>query len=284
MRRRFHLSALALSALVAACGDSGGPGSGPLPNDATSAVGLTVRDEVEASLDALTIPTQLAPYGAAAACVDPSDPADTDGDGIPNDAEYIFTAPPCRFEDIRGTTLDLVGRLQVQDPDPAAGGAGFAYNATLVNLRSAFTGKDADHSYAVTRNGTRVLTGTTAGLHLTTDLQLLRTFSGLSDAAVDVQWDVTFAPDAPLHINQPAPSGALAVTGTLNWTRGNESFELTVTTPTPIHFDATCDQAQRFDAGELQAAGDFGDLTGYVRVRWGDCGKDPSIDFVEAGG
>jgi hypothetical protein len=285
MRRPTHLPAVALAALLAAaCGDSGGPDSGPLPNDATSAVGLTARDEVEASLDAFTVPTQLAPYGAAEGCVDPSDPADTDGDGIPNDAEYIFTAPPCRFEDIRGTTLDLVGRLQVQDPDPGAGGAGFAYDATLVNLRSAFTGKDADHSYAVTRNGTRVLTGTTAGLHLVTDLQLLRTFSGLSDAAVDMQWDVAFDPDMPLHINQAVPSGTLAVTGTMNWTRGTESFILTVTTPTPIHFDATCDGAQRFDAGELRAAGDFGDVTGYVRVRWGDCGDEPGIDFVEGAG
>jgi hypothetical protein len=247
-------------------------------------VGVTARDEVEASLDALTVATQLAPYGAADACVDPSDPADTDGDGVPNDAEYIFTAPPCRFENIRGTTLDLVGRLQVQDPNPAAGGAGFGYDATLVNLRSTFTGKDADHSYSVTRNGTRALTGSTAGLTLVTDLQLLRTFTGLSDAAVDQQWTVSFAPDVPLHINQPVPSGALDIAGTMNWSRGTESFVLTVTTPTPIHFDAACDGAQRFDAGELQAAGDFGDVTGYVRVRWGNCGDEPAIDFVEAGG
>jgi hypothetical protein len=284
MRRRIPIPVLALAALAAACGDSGGPGSGPLPNDATRAVGLTTRDEVEAALDALTVPTQLAPYGAAEACVGPSNPGDADGDGVPDDAEYILTAPPCRFQDIRGTTLDLVGRLQVQDPDPEAGGAGFGYEATLVNLRSTFTGKDADHSYAVTRNGTRVLTGTTAGLQLVTDLQLLRTFPGLSDAAVDQQWSVGFAPDAPLHINQPVSSGALEVTGTLNWTRGAESFALAVTTPTPIHFDASCDGAQRFDAGELHAAGDFGDLTGYVRVRWSDCGKEPGIDFVEDGG
>jgi hypothetical protein len=284
LSRRARVCAIALAALVAACGDSGGPDTGPLPDDATRAIGLTARDEVEASLDALTVPTLLAPYGAAAACVPPSNPEDTDGDGIPNQAEYIFTAPPCRFEDIRGTTLDVVGRLQVQDPDPGPGGAGFAYDATLVNLRSAFTGKDADHSYAATRNGTRTLTGTTAGLVLATDLQLLRTFPGLSDAAVDQQWQVAFHPDAPLHINQPVPSGTLDVTGTMNWTRGTENFVLAVTTPTPVHFDATCDGAQRFDAGELRAAGDFGDLTGYVRVRWSDCGDEPSIDFVEDGG
>jgi hypothetical protein len=291
MRRRFHISALANSALAAAalvtaCGDSGGPDSGPLPNDATAAVGLTARDEVEASLDALTLPSQLAPYGASAEqpCAEASDPEDTDGDGIPNSAEYILTAPPCRFEGVRGTTLDLVGRLQVEDPNPGPGGAGFGYSATLVNLRSLFTGEDADHSYSVTRNGTRLLTGTTAGLELVTDLQLLRTFSGLSDAAVDQQWGVSFDPEVPLRINQPLPSGTLDLSGTMNWTRGSESFVLTVTTPTPLHFDASCDGAQRFDAGELHAAGDFGDLTGYVRVRWGDCGDEPSVDFVEDGG
>jgi hypothetical protein len=286
MRRRSHLAVLVLAALAAACGDSGGPDPGPLPDDATNAVGLTIRDEVEASLDALTVPTQLAPYGVDVdqPCAVPADPEDTDGDGVPTSAEYIITAPPCRFEDIRNTTLDMVGRLQIADPAPGAGGAGFEYNGALVNLRSSFRGKDADHSYSITRNGTRVLTGSTAGLELATDLQLLRTFPGLSDAAVDVQWTVSFDPDTPLQINHALPAGALAVAGTMDWLRGTESFALTVTTPEPLHYDASCEAAQRFDAGEVHAAGTFGDLTGYVRVRWGDCGNEPSIDFIEDSG
>jgi hypothetical protein len=286
MRRPGQLFLLAGLALAVACGDSGGPDTGPLPDDATHAIGLTIRDEVEASLDALAVPTQLAPYGVQVdqPCAEPSDPADTDGDGVPTSAEYIITAPPCRFEDIRNTTLDMVGRLQIDDPDPDAGGAGFDYHGTLVNLRSSFRGKDADHSYSITRNGTRVLTGSTAGLELATDLQLLRTFPGLSDAAVDVQWTVSFDPDTPLQINHAVPAGALAVAGTMDWLRGTESYALTVSTTEPLHFDATCDAAQRFDAGEVHAAGTFGDLTGYVRVRWGDCGDEPSIDFVEDAG
>ena len=286
MRRPSQLFLLAGLTLAAACGDSGGPDTGPLPDDATHAIGLTVRDEVEASLDALTVPTQLAPYGVSVdqLCAEPADPEDADGDGVPNSGEYILTAPPCRFEDIRNTTLDLVGRLQIEDPDPGPGGAGFAYNGTLVNLRTAFRGKDADHSYAVTRNGTRVLTGTTAGLELTTDLQLLRTFPGLSDAAVDVQWGVSFDPETALQINHVLPGGALAVTGTMDWLRGTESYALAVSTPEPLHFDQSCREAQRFDAGEIHAAGTFGDLTGHVRVRWGGCGDEPDIDFVEDGG
>ena len=82
MRRRTHIGLLILAALLTACGDSGGPDTGPLPNDATDAVGLTLRDEVEATLDALTVPTQLAPYGVDVdqLCAAPSDPEDTDGE------------------------------------------------------------------------------------------------------------------------------------------------------------------------------------------------------------
>ena len=279
-RSCIHMPVLVLAFLLAACGDSSGPND-PLPNDATSAIGLTVRDEAEASLDALTLSTQLAPLGSQVGepCATPSDPTDTDGDGIPDEATYPFTAPPCRFPDVRGTSLDLVGQLQVADPAPQS--AGFGYGATLVSLRATFTGKDADHSYSVTRNGTRALTGTVAGLQLSTDLQILRTFPGLSDAAVDQQWTVTFAPEASLRINQPLPAGTLDVAGSLNWNRGAESYALTVTTPTPLHFDPSCEGPQRFDTGELRAAGTFGDLSGYVRMRWTGCGDEPAVDFVE---
>lgn len=275
-----HMPALALAALLAACGDSSGPND-PLPNEATSAIGLTLRDEVEASLDALTLPTQLEPLGAQLEepCTVASDPADGDGDGVPDQATYLFTAPPCRFPDLRGTTLDLVGQLQVSDPAPESAGFGFA--ATLVSLRSTFTGEDPDHGYSVTRNGTRTLTGNTSALQLTTDLQVLRTFPGLSDAAVDQQWTATFTPEASLGINQPLPAGALDLSGDLSWSRGSESYALTVTTPTPLDFDPTCEGPQRFDAGELRAAGTFGDLTGYVRMRWDGCGDEPAVDFVQ---
>ena len=73
--------------------------------------------------------------------------------------------------------------------------------------------------------------------------------------AVDVQWTVPFDPDTPLQIDHALPPGALAVAGTMDWLRGTESFALTVTTPEPLHYDAGCDAAQRFDAGEVRAAG-----------------------------
>jgi hypothetical protein len=267
---------------LSACGGSS-DNSTPGPDAELSAsVGAVAGDEADAALNALSLPTLLTPIGAtvAAPCATPSSTTDSDGDGIPDDATWILTAPPCRFTGYRGGTLDLVGQLRIQDPSPDA--AGFGYAATLTALRATFTtGGDNPTSFSVTRNGTRSLSGTVAGLLLTADLQVIRTFTGLSDAAVDEGWTVKFTADSPLQINEPLPSGTLDVAGTFGWTRGAQSLDLTVTTPTPIHYNAGCtSNTRRFDAGELHAAGTFDGTPGYVRVRWTACGAEPEVTFV----
>jgi hypothetical protein len=278
---RIHLPLLL--ALATACGDSTDPDDAPT---AGRDIGEMARDEVEANLDALTLPSSLAPLGVgsgAAPCATASSNEDTDGDGIPNDATYTFTAPPCRFPGIRGSTLDIVGQLRVQDPAPTA--AGFGYEAAITALRFTLVPDDGDDpSYAMTRNGTRSLTGTTAGLQLGINLQVIRTFPGQPDGSVEQQWTMAFTPETPLQINQPLPDGTLEVTGTLGWTRGTESFPLEVTTEAPLHYDSDCDEVQRIDEGELRATGDFAGNPGYVRIRWSDCGRDPEIVFVAEGG
>jgi hypothetical protein len=275
-------AAILLVAALGACNDSSGNSDDGPSAELTSSVGALGHDEATAALDALTTPTLLAPLGAGdgPACATPSSAADSDGDGTPDDATYIFTAPPCRFTGYRGGTLDLVGQLRIQDPAPDS--AGFGYNSTLVALRATFTPPGENPStYSVTRNGTRALTGSVAGLQLTTDLQVVRTFTGLADAAVDEQWTVQFAPETPLQINQPLPSGTLDVAGTQGWTRGTQTLDLTVTTPTPLHYNATCtEDARRIDEGEMRAAGTFEGIIGYVRIRWTGCGKDPDVGFV----
>lgn len=275
------LAALLFAALVG-CSDSSGNSSDP-NSELTGSVGALARDEADASLNALSLPTLLTPIGAGTgpACVTPSSTTDADGDGIPDDATWLFTAPPCRFS-YRGGTLDVVGDLRIQDPAPTA--AGFGYQATLTAIRASFTGGgDSPASYSVTRNGTRSLSGTVSSLQLTADLQVIRTFTGLPDAAVDESWTVQFTAETPLQINQPLPSGTLDVSGTLGWTRGTQSLDLTVTTPTPLHYNAACTaNTRRIDAGELHAAGTFEGTSGYVRVHWTACGKDPEIRFVAA--
>jgi hypothetical protein len=276
------IAAGVLAAIVAACSDSTDPDDDPLPDNAATAVGLTVRDNVEASLDAFFPARMLQPLGTGAAdnpCVAPSSSTDTDGDGVPDDASYTLTAPPCRYAEVRGLTLDVVGQLRIVDPAPET--AGFGADIALTLLRFSLNAEDSDRNYSVTRNGLLSLTGSPAGLELTTDLQVLRSFSGLPDASAELLWTVGFDPENTLQINQPLPSGSVTVAGTVGWSRGSESFDLTITTVTPLHYDAGCDATgQRFDDGELRVSGTFGETPGSVRIVWEACGDDPDIEFV----
>lgn len=288
-RTRLTLLAAAVTAFVAiGCNSEISTGAGPA-DVITSDLGVTLRDEVEAGLNALTIGSALDPIGTTQAagtatsiraipCVSPSANADSDGDGVPDDATYLFTAPPCRFTGWRGGTLDIVGQLRIQDP--SASSAGFGYEATVTGLRSRFTSADGKTIYDVTRNGTRSLSGSTAGLLLSTDLQVVRTFAGHPDATIDKQWSINYTPAAPLLINQPLPSGSLDIAGTADWTRGTEHYVLVITTPTPLQYDASCtDTVQRIKGGDLHAAGTFDDLSGFVRIRWARCGDEPRFTF-----
>jgi hypothetical protein len=274
------LGALALG--LGGCGDSTDPDDDPLPDNAATAVGLTVRDNVEASFDAFFPARLLQPLSTGAAgdpCVTASAPNDADGDGVPNDASYTFTAPPCRYTKVRGFTLDVVGQLRIVDPAPET--AGFGAVVDFTNLRFSLTAEDSDRNYSVTRNGRVTLAGSPAGLELSSELQVLRTFTGLSDAAVETVWNVGFDPETTLQINQPLPSGSVTVAGSVNWSRSDENFALVVTTVTPLHYNASCAQTgQRFDGGELAVSGTFGETPGAVRIVWRECGDDPDIEFV----
>ena len=274
---RFTAASL-LVALATACGDdSTGPDGPTARND----IGEMARDEVEAALDALTLQTLLAPLNVGGPpCVTSSTPADDDGDGIPNDATYLFTAPPCSYSDVRGSTLEIVGQLRVQDPTATAS---FGYAGTLTALRYTLRPDDDDDpDYTLSRNGSTALAGTTAGLQLATDLQVVRTFPGQPDGGIEELWAVNFTPEAQLQINQPLPDGTLEISGTMNWTRGAESFPIEVATQTALHFDADCAEVQRFDGGELRLNSDFGGEPGSIRLRWSECGVEPDIDFVAA--
>ena len=287
---RLTLLAVALTAsTILGCKAEITSGAGPAA-EMTGDVGISLRDEVEDELGALTLGSSLDPLGTtqaagqaaslmAAPCVTPSSITDSDGDGVPDNATYVFTAPPCRFTGWRGGTLDIVGQLQVQDPAPT--NAGFGYAATLTELRSLFIGAANTTPRDIRRNGSRTLSGSVSSLLLVTDLQVQRNFDGHPDANIDKQWTVTFTPATSLQINAPLPSGALDISGTVGWSRGTaEDFSLVVTTPTPLQYDATCtDTVQRIKVGELHAAGTFGDMQGFVRVRWTKCGEEPRFTF-----
>jgi len=285
-------TAALLATLVAACDDSTGPDGGPTAVQSAQ-VGAVLQDEVETDVGAVMIEAAVTPVfvkgdvgadlfaNAVSPCTAPSNTTDTDGDGIYDDATITYTAPACTRTNRRGGTVTLTGALRIQDPTPNA--AGLAFNHTLTDLTFSFTGGGvAARTYTVSRTGTRNVAVSGSGASLASDLTITRTFNAGDPATVVKSWDVTYTPAAgsSIVVGQPLPSGTLSATGSVQWTRGSEAFSLTVTTPTPLVHDATCDAAQRFTAGELRAQGTFNGKNGYLRIRWNGCGVEPSVVFI----
>jgi hypothetical protein len=284
LRPALYGAAVALATLAAACGDSSSPSTG-LTDEQTSSLALTLRDEVESSASAVSVAGNVdplarvgtAPNALVTPCATPSSTTDSDGDGIPDDAQYIFTAGNCTFTGYRGGTLTLSGGLEIQDPTPNA--AGFAYVATSSGITATFDAPGQASDYTAIRSGVRALDGTPALLTLTDSASVQRT-TGLGTAAIVRKWSLGFVPATPAQINHPIPSGAFTVDGTMSWKRGGETFAITVTTKDSLRYDATCTNTpQKIKAGEVRAAANYNNKNGYIRIVWSACGQDPQFVF-----
>lgn len=295
MSRSRLLLPMFLIVLASSCDDNTGPDGGLTPVQ-ESQVGAVVQDEVETDLDALMIETGVTPSGAMVGpsirgdgfanavnpCVAPSNTTDADNDGIYTDATIIYTAPPCTWTHRRGGTMSLVGTLRITDPTPTAG---LAFSNTLTGLTFTFTGATVSaRNFSVSRTGTRSVLPSGAGFTAASNLTITRTFNTGTPATVQKIWASSFTPiaGASLVAGQPLPSGTFSISGSISWTRGDESFAMTVTTPTPLSYLASCASAQRFTAGELRADGRFDGRDGYLRIRWTACGTEPTVEFVAA--
>jgi hypothetical protein len=292
---RSRAIALATVAALAAPGACGSDNAGPLDDNQVDELGAALRDEVETSVAGFSVRGVLLPFserigssGAALAALplcaggEPS-AASNDGDPVPDSVVFTFTVPPCSYDDVRDGRVEVSGTLEIVDPTPAV--AGFEYLARLTDLAYRYVSPNLDGNYTVLRNGTRYRGGNGAGLTLSVNLQILRALADL-DVNVAQNWTVTFTPAAGLtaQFDQPLTDGTIGIEGTFAWSRLGELYSLTVSTPTPLEFDAGCsDTPQRIVAGELRAAGTFADQDGYLQLVWNDCGDEPEVRFVAAG-
>jgi hypothetical protein len=299
MRTR-HFAWLGLAALgLAACsGTTLTDGSTTvLTGSQMTEIGLASSDELDASLSAFTMSDELVPIGFAPAVpmasstvalasdmmpncvtVNPNPPTDTDGDGIPDDATITFDC----HRAVRGGTFDHTGDLRLQDTNPENG---FDLTETLTNLTWSFT--DNNHgawSFTATRNGTRSRSGTADGATLNEDMTIVRSRPGKDDATIHRVVTVTFTPaeGSTLAMHAPLPSGTFTVEGSQSWERGTESFSFTVTTVTPLAYNAGCTLThQRIEAGQLRFDATVNGHTGYLLLTWTSCGMPPSREWVE---
>jgi hypothetical protein len=277
--RRVHwattASAMVGSLLIlgmSACGDSSNPsGATVLSVTETNDIADAAADEVDQAV-AFT-----APPGGGCATVDNT--TDTDADGAPDDATFTFALPACSVTGFRGGTLEITGTINITDPTP--NDADFNYLATLADFQFKLTSQLATRTFTATRNGTRALSGSAAGVSLSNNITLVRSAPNRADATISHNLLLSFTPTAGgvLALGQPLPNGTFTQSGTFTWSRGSITRTFTVTTVNALVWDASCITDRKIVAGEIHATLADG---GYIKTVWTGCGEEPTRSFVPA--
>ena len=245
-------------------------------------------DEAELAIDALAgasdaLSMSLTSSRPASAmlvplCATVSSTADTDGDGIRDNASFTYALPACTFTGWRGGVVELTGVISISDPDPAPS---FAYLLSYDSFRWQYTAPNATDSWSATRNGSRTLTATQSRLSLSNQVSIVRTFARRGDATVAHNTLIDFTPDAGTTLvrGEPLPSGTAVKSGQVTFSRNGEVRTFSVSTVTPLRYDASCAAVPRISAGEVHYALSDGS---YVKVLWTGCGQPALRTWVPA--
>lgn len=272
--RSTHL--LAAATLLAGCGEvsSGVFTAGPSSSQALELT-LAAQDEIESATAALSVARLGSPpaWTPPAGCPTASNAADTDADGILDDATLTYAAPPCQVAFRRGS-LQVTGEIRITDPNFASNSA---FNLDYTDLAWAYVDSTGDRDYSATRNGSRFRFGSTNTATLTTDMTIVRARPNRANATLSLVLTEVFDAATPgtLILGQPAPSGTFSVIGTLGWQRSTEDWTLTVATPVPLVYDATCIATPKISSGEITMQGTINGETGTLRFIWSACGTEP---------
>jgi hypothetical protein len=243
--------------------------------DVVSEMGTATMDGAAAPAAAAplfaTAPMGTSPGSQCLAAKSPASPLDSDHDGVPDSVRFDYAgcviSYPLAIDSLSGT-IDLI------DPTPLT--ADHAVERVFTNFRRATVNLISGARTALTDNGARTASH---------DMTILRTSEtnfrtdyvyGNGATAEHVRtWTVLFTADVAGSIQPNAllPSGTWTVTGTSAWTRGHSSYSLTVTTNPPLHYNASCTTAPRFDVGTITAVVTQGTHTMTVSIQFTACGK-----------
>jgi hypothetical protein len=288
---------------LGACSDNTTPAVDPeFTADLTNDVGTAEADEVDESMGALQTGSGAADFAAAststvslspsiaasialyrpwrAACATVDNTTDTDADGFPDQVVFTFALPDCHFTNFRGGTLDITGTITLSDPTPNS--ADFAVLMSLGDFTLHHVNAIQTRSFTTVRNGVRALTASAIGATLTNTVTTVRSVTGRADATISHNTSLTFTPDEgqTLARGQPLPSGTFVKSGSLVWSRNDLSRTFTVTTVTPLRWDASCTTDRKIAEGEIHWTLSDGN---YVKMVWTGCGIDPVRTFVRVG-
>ncbi len=292
--RTLHTSLLALGTAViatlsvTACNKDGGtaPATPLLSQVQAESLAKTVVADVAGEITTATLDGSngavatasvdaSAPAGSSTAtqCLPTKSPTpvtDTDNDGVPDSVRFDYAgcviSRPLSIDSLSGT-IDLI--------DPTKSTADHAVERVFADFKRVTVNLVSGANSSVTENGTRMAShdGTTlrsSETNFRTDF----VFANGGTAEHVRTWESIFTADVAGSImpNTLLPSGSWSVNGTSSWTRALRSYSLTVTTNPPLHYNASCTAAPRFDAGKITAVVVRNSQTMTVTIEFTACG------------
>lgn len=209
--------------------------------------------------------------------VDSTDtPIDTDGDGIP-DNWYVNFGSACVSEDSAGTQRETVsGSLRFQDTDH-----GFlSFSLTFSSLKIKIEDLSSGDFTEIALNGNEAAQFAAALASHTTDFSVTQSLkSGANTISLTVAntESSSFDPDGAgtLALGDPLPAGVFDFSSdfrVLGANSGGEvpgNFRLTVSTPTPLHYNPACGSGD-IDSGILRGLLNGNSNIGFT-ITWSAC-------------
>lgn len=274
-----------LGLALAACNNSEAPSTPVLTRAQADSVGQVLSADLDALSQgatysgtsdipfAVAVPLSAPAPRAVQTCRpsrSPSPAANSDGDPVPDSVRLDFSG--CVISDPT-ETITISGTIDIIDPTPST--TDRAVRSVFTDFTRSRTDLISNKTTSVKENGTRSVSASSSVLqHSQTDFRTDYTFADGSTASHVKTWSSTFTADVAGTIKPDSlPNGTWNVTGTSTWTRGSNTYSLSVTTNPQLHYNATCALAPRFDSGTLIAVVTKGSASSTVTIQFTACGQ-----------
>lgn len=203
----------------------------------------------------------------------PTPVSNSDSDLVPDSVRIDFTG--CTFDTRRGT-VTLGGTIDFIDPTPTT--TDHAIKTVFTGFNQTTTDAQSDTTRRFTEDGFREVIGTSSDFQFTETNFLTTWKSGDRSANHFKNWSATFTADTAGTITSfRLPSGTWDINGTSTYIRTDDqvtdTLSLTVSTNPGLHFNRSCTDWPRFDAGTLTAVVTKNGATATVTIAFTACGQ-----------